>query len=247
MKTQLTKGAAVLSVAAVASLLQALPASAYSIDNVAKSITFTLGDPLPELFTVEFDGNVEGEAVPGLASKANVQLTAFTANSATFIFDLFSTPSGDVSSARVSALGFNVSPALSGASVSGDFANAFRANNPANPGNSNPSSLPNGVGSLDVCFGSGSNCRGGAGFGATPGNPISFTAILSFIDPVEEFTLSNFAVRYQSIVSTLDLGSDSGTGTGTPIPTPALLPGLVGLGVAALRKRRGNAEDQEAA
>jgi hypothetical protein len=29
----------------------------------------------------------------------------------------------------------------------------------------------------------------------------------------------------------------------TPVPTPALLPGLVGLGVAALRKRKGEAEE----
>lgn len=31
--------------------------------------------------------------------------------------------------------------------------------------------------------------------------------------------------------------------TGTPIPTPALLPGLIGMGVAALRKRKGDAQE----
>jgi hypothetical protein len=33
--------------------------------------------------------------------------------------------------------------------------------------------------------------------------------------------------------------------TSTPVPTPALLPGLVGLGVAALRKRKGEGSEKE--
>lgn len=33
---------------------------------------------------------------------------------------------------------------------------------------------------------------------------------------------------------------------GTPIPTPALLPGLVGMGIAALRKKKQSGEEQEA-
>jgi hypothetical protein len=33
--------------------------------------------------------------------------------------------------------------------------------------------------------------------------------------------------------------------TSTPVPTPALLPGLVGLGVAALRKRKGEGAEKE--
>jgi len=32
----------------------------------------------------------------------------------------------------------------------------------------------------------------------------------------------------------------------TPVPTPALLPGLIGMGVAALRKKQGEAEESEA-
>ncbi|MBE9140720.1 PTPA-CTERM sorting domain-containing protein [Nodosilinea sp. LEGE 07088] len=68
-------------------------------------------------------------------------------------------------------------------------------------------------------------------------------ATLNFNGPISEVTLSNFGVRYQSITGT-SLGT-SGTGKGTPIPTPALLPGLVGLGVAALRKRR-NADEEVA-
>ena len=37
----------------------------------------------------------------------------------------------------------------------------------------------------------------------------------------------------------------SSTVTGPPIPTPALLPGLMGLGVAALRKRKGEGSEAE--
>lgn len=231
MKAQLTRGAAVLSATAAMGLLHALPASAYTINDVDKSITFTLGDALPEMFTVEFDGNVNNTDVPGLASKANVSLTNFTSNSATFVFDLFSTPSGDITSARVRALGFDVDVALSGASVSGDFTDTDR------PGN-----FPNGQGNRDVCFYEGGNCTGGPN-GATPGNPINFTTTLNFASALntgDTFELSNWVVRYQSIDGTT-LGT-SGTGEGTPIPTPALLPGLVGMGIAALRKRQGDAE-----
>jgi len=39
--------------------------------------------------------------------------------------------------------------------------------------------------------------------------------------------------------------SFSSTVTGPPIPTPALLPGLMGLGVAALRKRKGEGSEAE--
>jgi hypothetical protein len=36
------------------------------------------------------------------------------------------------------------------------------------------------------------------------------------------------------------------TGTVTAVPTPALLPGLIGIGVAALRKKQGEESEQEA-
>jgi len=64
----------------------------------------------------------------------------------------------------------------------------------------------------------------------------SFTPILAFAGIQNQVTLSNFGVRYQDITGT-SLGT-SGTGRGTPVPTPALLPGLIGLGVAAVRKAK---------
>lgn len=44
-----------------------------------------------------------------------------------------------------------------------------------------------------------------------------------------------------------DLKQPSFQGVTDPIPTPALLPGLIGMGVAALRKRKGEAEESNEA
>jgi hypothetical protein len=225
MKAQVMQGAAVLSAAAAVSLFQALPASAYTINGSSITIDNT---SVGQFFEVEFDGNVETQPVPGLTSNAKFEIVSFSGTSAVFNINLTNTSSGGITS-RTSVLGFDVNRTLTGASASGGFGRAIL-----------DSSLPNQFGAIDVCFkgGGGPNCQGGGGSGATAGNPIDFLATLNFGGPgVADFTLSNFGVRYQSVTGT-SLGT-SGTGQGTPIPTPALLPGLVGLGVAAVRKRRG--------
>lgn len=235
MKTQLIKGAAVLSAAAAVSLLQALPASAYTIDSATKSILIN-SSSVGRFFNVEFDGNVATQNVPGLSSSAIFEIVSFNNTSAKFNIDLSNTSSGGITS-RTSVIGFNVDAALGSATASGDFNTAALGGE-----------FPNEFGDIGVCFkrgGGPQSCQGGGGAGATADNPISFLATLNFNPGVTAFTLSNFGVRYQAIDGTA-LGS-SGTGKGTPIPTPALLPGLVGLGVAALRKRDGATEDQEAA
>jgi hypothetical protein len=62
-------------------------------------------------------------------------------------------------------------------------------------------------------------------------------------------TASSFAgqtigVRYQATGANGNGSSKlAGTVSATPVPTPALLPGLIGMGVAALRKRKGEAEE----
>ncbi|WP_052050954.1 cistern family PEP-CTERM protein [Leptolyngbya sp. KIOST-1] len=232
MKAQLSKGAAVVSAAAAVSLLQALPASAYTINDAAKSITFTLGDPLPEVFTVEFDGFVERTLITGLTSKANVELKSFDGTQAVFDFQLFNTTSAPLGS-RVSVLGFNAGPNVT-ATVTGDFNTVGSGNVPT-------------LGEREICLkaGGGPSCAGGGGAGPSAGQNITFQTILTFASAQDSFTLDNFFVRYQDITG-VPAGT-SGVGVGTPIPTPALLPGLVGLGIAALRKRGEAAEDQEAA
>lgn len=61
-------------------------------------------------------------------------------------------------------------------------------------------------------------------------------------------TASSFAgqtigVRYQATGGPEGSSKLSGTVSATAVPTPALLPGLIGMGVAALRKRKGEAEE----
>lgn len=56
---------------------------------------------------------------------------------------------------------------------------------------------------------------------------------------INQFLGQNFGLRLQS---TSPSGSGSGDGSsklqGTAVPTPALLPGLIGMGIAALRKKK---------
>jgi hypothetical protein len=226
MKAQLKKGAAVLSATAAVSLLQALPASAYTITG--SGITF-FKDAANELFTVEFDGSVDGNPDPNLTSKANVELVSFDGSKATFNFQLFNTTAAPLGS-RVSLLGFNSDPDVSSATVSGGYDSVGSGNTPN-------------IGQREICFKSGggaNNCAGGAGSGPLTGQNISFQAMLNFATEQENFELDGWFVRYQSITGSAD--GSSGAGTGTPIPTPALLPGLIGMGIAAFRKRKGEVD-----
>lgn len=68
---------------------------------------------------------------------------------------------------------------------------------------------------------------------------------LSFLIP----TTGNYTLGF-GVLNALDFGLNSSltidnvNGDTTPIPTPALLPGLLGMGVAALRKRKGEATEE---
>lgn len=59
------------------------------------------------------------------------------------------------------------------------------------------------------------------------------------------FAGQNIGIRYQATGGFNKSSKLSGTTSATPVPTPALLPGLIGMGVAAMRKRKG--EDEESA
>ncbi|PSR19095.1 hypothetical protein C8255_04085 [filamentous cyanobacterium CCP3] len=58
------------------------------------------------------------------------------------------------------------------------------------------------------------------------------------------FAGQNIGIRYQATGANGNGSSKlSGTVSATAVPTPALLPGLIGMGLAALRKRKGEAEE----
>lgn len=219
------------------------PATAF-----AGSVTLTS----PGTFTVLFGGNVDGTAVAGLTSEATVHFLGFTTTAsgntdALFDITLKNTTSSPLSpslTSRVSAFGFDVDPNATGGSVSGVFTKMILNG-----------SLPNQFGPIEVCVndGGGSSCSGGGSGGIAKGEEENFLLTLQFAGVVDELTLDNFGVRYQSIdgksIDGTRFRGDSGTGTGTSggfvpdrdVPEPAMIL-LFGLGLTAvaaqLRRRR---------
>jgi len=92
--------------------------------------------------------------------------------------------------------------------------------------------------------------------GATTYTLNSFILTRGSVGPLTVFAaaytgvFNNLPGGIGTLVSSGDLAINNGNGfsstvTGPPIPTPALLPGLMGLGVAALRKRKGEGSEAE--
>jgi len=113
---------------------------------------------------------------------------------------------------------------------------------------------PEGVKNVEVCYtGGGNSCSGGGGAGVTLGQVGSFYTTLKFNEGTNGFNirLDQFYARWQSLTSAEnnDLGyeynGDSGVGYGQ-VPTPALVPGLVGAGIAALRRKQKETTEQVA-
>jgi hypothetical protein len=199
-------------------------------------------------FTVNFDGNWEGQDVAGLSSEAvftflgfsSVENDSKTITEARFEILLDNTSSDSLNS-RSSALGFDVTDFLGEsldllfASSSGNSSQGRRGGSssetPSNLGVTRSSGLfseatsgsfPNQFGAVDVCFTDGNTCQGGKNGGVyRDDEPETVEATLALSGEVESFVMSNFGIRYQSID-----GEDgdrsfigaSGTGTGTVIP-----------------------------
>ncbi len=200
----------------------------------AKAALVTV-DSVGDSFTVDFDGNVAGTSVPGLTAEAVFTVTSFTSSSIAFKIDLTNTSSGGIGS-RVSSLGFDTTPNLTGATSSGIFNFAVLG-----------SSYPNGFGSIETCFNDAqpNTCNGGGSGGVTTGTG-TFNIVLDFTGPITQFSFDKFGVRYQSITGTTLGNSGTGVGTVTTDPTPAPEPttmvllgtGLVGAALARRRARQ---------
>ncbi|MFN3388133.1 MAG: cistern family PEP-CTERM protein [Allosphingosinicella sp.] len=207
----------------------------------ASIITVDAGD-IGNVYSVNYDGFADGNIIDGLTGEASFKLTAFDGTSVTFDYAVTNTSGTPIDTSRISIFGFNTDPNISGATVSGDFTRtAYNSN------------VPSGFGSVDVCFkGSGGpNCSGGGGTGVTIGETATGSLTLSFSSAIDQLTLSDFFVRYQSITggnapgSAIGRGTTSSTSTstststgGTPVPAPAA-PLLFAIGLGFIGWRYG--------
>jgi hypothetical protein len=203
---------------------------------MADAITLTSGN-IGQSYTLNFNGFSDSTVISGLTSLATFTLTAVTGNSYTFNYSLSNTTSNPLDS-RLSGFGFNTDPTISGASSTGAF--SYTTVN---------GSYPNGIGAIDVCFKDAATgaCAGGGSGGLADGTTGTGSFTLNFSQPLTSLTLSDFYVRYQSIVGAGNVTSASGSGTltsttsgGTSVPEPGML-GLFGaalVGVGLMRRRQ---------
>ncbi|PSN19038.1 hypothetical protein C7271_09405 [filamentous cyanobacterium CCP5] len=219
---------------AVTGALSAPEAQALSFNRANESFTINTSneDDEGESLLVLFNGFVEETLIPGLTAEA-----LFTVDDIDLVNKLVKltveiTNTTTISNSRVSILGFDIDPNPTSVTSTGIF-NIVASGNP--PGNK--------VGPVEFCFkgAGGPNCNGGGGAGVSKGNTGTFNPEFSYSTLPAEITLSNFFVRYQNVDGT-PLGT-SGVGVGQ-VPTPALLPGLIGMGVAALRKKQGETAEE---
>ncbi len=237
----MTKFAAFASLAIVASLSASSPA-------LADSMLFNSSD-VGKTVTLDYNGysGSGGAAIDGLTGSTTFTLTGVAGNDYSFDYSVRNTTSAPVSDSRISSFAFNTDPTISGAASTGAYSYTTLNSN-----------YPNGIGTVDVCFKDATtgSCAGGGSGGLTAGQSGTGTFVLSFASPVSALTLSDFFVRYQSIVGVSGITSASGAGTissggtsggstststgGTSVPEPGML-GLFGAGIIGLalaRRRR---------
>jgi len=252
MNTKFLVGAlAAGAFAPIALVAVAEPAQAFSWDVENREwVIIHDGDENISFDVFFYNATIEGENVEGLNAKATFSLLgAFdaTTKQADFKVDLENFSDGSLwYSARLSGLAFDVDPNLADSrdavTASGIFNNAFVDSN-----------YPEGVKTVEVCYSDGGSCSGGGGGGVTLGDTGSFYTTLKFDSVADNFNIrmDSFVSRWQSLTSQKDnrldyeYSGDSGVGYGQ-VPTPALIPALIGSGIAALRKRKKeNAEQVE--
>jgi hypothetical protein len=246
----LTIGLSGVAIATLCSTGFAPSASAFTFSNNTVGVSAT---DLNQTFKVNFNGSVDTKNVSDLSSEATFKFLGFASTSskttAQFEVVLKNTSSGNLDS-RVSALGFNTDKVETSAIAAGVFTN----------GVTDRASLPNGFGSIDVCYTNGTTCQGGRNGGVNNDQSLSgtfqqgsFLASFTMSGAVNNFSLSNFGVRYQSISGSSGgktFRGDSGTGKGTlfvppvtpppprRVPEPGAIGGLVFTGLAALRMKK---------
>lgn len=199
---------------------------------LADSITLGSGD-IGSSFSLNYNGFTSGTPIQGLTGATTFTLTGISGNNYNFNYSVSNTSAAPVTDSRISSFAFNTDPNIASATSTGAFAYTTLSSN-----------YPNGLGTVDVCFKDAltGSCAGGGSGGLTLGQTGTGAFTLSFSQPVASLTLSDFAVRYQSITGISGVSSASGTGTlsststssgGTPVPEPGMVllfaGGLIGL------------------
>lgn len=231
MKRQLLTGALAASTLTLAAFSQANPAQALSFSGGSPATTVNLNSTsVNRSFLVNFGGS---STISGLSSNALFTLRELSTNLARFTINLTNT---STRTSTLSGLGFDTNPdADSDSTVSGAFSKIEIDDN---------IEFPNGS-KVEVCLADNTSgdCGGDSGNGAGES-----TVILKFdgTNPLRNgLSLNNFRIRYDSIQGQNRNTSVTGSGTPTAIPTPALLPAVLGMGAAVLRKKKQEAKVAE--
>jgi hypothetical protein len=188
-------------------------------------------------FTLAFNGIVEGSVVAGLTSQMTFTVNSIdaTTNTIGLTYSITNTSADPITASRVSAFGFDSSPDIASATVTGLFTEEhYNLNFPQL--NAITSS-----GIIEFCANNngGNSCGGGGSSGVLIGDTGGGTLQLRLASSISSgVDLTGFVVRYQSIAGT-NLGN-SGIGVSAPpIPEPSAM-AVFGLGSlivgAALRR-----------
>lgn len=212
-------------------------------------------DDIGTSVTVNYDGILNGSEVSGLSAVASFTLTDIQSRQIddilqhiySFDFSAANT-STSFNDSLISSIAFNFDPSISAAGITTNLNaegisvyNTFASTRIY-------TSYPNGIGPVDVCFGSGpvDGCNSDNG-GIATGDISLGSFDLRFYGPVMPITFEDFFIRYHSLAGTGSDGAANGTGTitsisssGTPIPAPGMtaLFGFAFALIVVFRRRR---------
>jgi hypothetical protein len=242
-------------------LIGSEPARAFQWDPEDTSwITLGSEDLKGTSFDVWFyDATINSQNVAGLDAKATFTLDHDFGNptdSLRFRVDLWNMADTNIwSSARLSGIAFAVAPDVTSATIDNDglFDNVV-VDDPTTQ--RDEAQYPENFKVIDVCYTDGTSCQGGQSGGLNLGETGHFYTTLNFGQNISSLRINmdNFAIRWQSLTSNPNGSSgtgygntyvgDSGVGYGE-VPTPALIPSLLGAGIAALRRKQKEVENEE--
>lgn len=203
-------------VVAAICLLPMAPVQAFTFSSGGVGVRIT-EDDVGKDFWAEFNGQVDDGGttstnVEGLNSRANFKVTDFTSTSIVFDILVENISQDPITASMVTSMVFRSASSIGTAETDENFDVT--------------------VSNQYTTF---------SNLGLDMNESAFFSATLGFNDDISSgLYLDEFGVSYDGINGTIDgkiVEDVSGTGVGQ-VPTPALLPGLIGVSVAALRKKK---------